>query len=81
MTEKEVKNIVRIANINENEEEAKKKISKTEEKLEKRNRKLEDKYAALEQFNTMISQVGYYIYRNTFLRRMVWIGYIEINSI
>jgi len=61
MTEKEVKNIVRIANTNEHEEEAKMKISKNEEKLEKRNRKLEDKYAALEQFNTMISQVGYYI--------------------
>ena len=33
------------------------KIAKNEEKLEKRNRKLEDKYAAMEQFNTMISQV------------------------
>ena len=54
------------------------KIAKNEEKLEKRNRKLEDKYAAMEQFNTMISQVvsihlNFISGLTTFLRRLVWI--------
>ena len=52
------------------------KIAKNEEKLEKRNRKLEDKYAALEQFNTMISQVVSTLELHFW---DVWFGYILVN--